>query len=75
MSDEITIDGVLMAWGAAANVEAAGVCVAADVSSLRAGKSAATLLAECVDGAEDAGVIADWHDYVEAVERAAAVKS
>jgi len=71
MSEMIEIDGVKMTEAAAANVEEAGVDVAHDLASLRAGRSTRmTLLQACVDGADDDRV-EGWRDYVSAVALAA----
>lgn len=70
----VTIAGVKMPIGAAGSVEECGVDVAADLARVRAGLSAADLLAECLDGVEPDDRVrrADWQDYVTAIEIAAA---
>jgi hypothetical protein len=61
---DVTIGGVRMSAGAAGNVEWAGVAVADDLRRVRAGLTREELLAHCLDGAEDATTIAEWHEYV-----------
>lgn len=70
---QIEIRGVSMSRAAAENVEETGIDPAEDVASLRDGThTEASLLADCLDGAEpdrEQG----WRDYVLAVALAAAV--
>lgn len=69
MSD-VTLQGVEMTVAAAENVAEGGMDVAADVAALRAGTATReTLLAECLDGADD-DRIQGWHDYVSSVTAA-----
>lgn len=66
MTSQIEIAGVKMTKAAAQNVEETGTDVAVDLHEVRGGKSAARLLAECIDGAEQDRV-QGWREYVDAV--------
>lgn len=70
-TETVTIHGVRLGLQAARIVEAVGGNPADDVDRLRAGVSAETLLAECLDGVEDAETEAAWREYVSDVSIAA----
>jgi hypothetical protein len=65
-ASEVTIAGVTMSVEAARSVELAGVDVAADLARARAGLTSEELLAECLDGADEAHA-EDWRDYVASI--------
>jgi hypothetical protein len=56
------------------NVLETGTDVERDVQDMRNGKSAAALLADCLQFA-DADRVQGWHEYVDAVVAGAAVRS
>lgn len=70
MKTEVIVFGVKMSLAAAKNVEECGVDVEADVVAVRGGKPAESLLAECLDSADDDRV-SGWRDYVDAIAVAA----
>jgi hypothetical protein len=76
MTTKNTIAGITFTDAALRNIEEAGLSattVAGDVLALRArGMTAAELLNECLNGADDDRV-RGWHDYVAAVADAAKV--
>lgn len=70
----INYGGLMLSADAVDNVRETGTVPADDVRRVREGLSAAVLLAECLNGADDDRVTG-WRDYVDAVVTAAEVAS
>lgn len=71
IADDVTIAGVRMTLQAARLVEFCGINVAVDVERVRRDGNCHGLLADCLDGCEDADDADGWRDYVSAVCAAA----
>lgn len=65
------IEGVKLSFAAAQNVEETGCSPREDIAALQAGTlTRETLLAHCLDGADD-NRVQGWRDYVEDIAIAA----